>query len=355
MILAHKTLLCRLALACSLPGLPFVAQASPQYSDKIEFFESHIRPILAQDCYECHQTNGKQKGGLALDHRQAMLTGGNSGPAIIPGNPDASLLIKAIRHESDDLQMPKSGAPLERETIRDFETWIRDGAVDPRDQAPSGEKIAQSADWQAIMERRKNWWSFRPIARPAIPQLQNAPQPTHPVDAFIQHSLQTNGLSPSDKATKETLIRRLSLTLLGLPPSPQELEVFLADNQPDAFELKVDEYLNSPQFGERWARHWMDWVRYAESHGSEGDPTIPNAWLYRDYLIRALNQDVPYDQLLLEHLAGDLLPSPRINNSLGLNESAIGPAQLRMVFHGFAPTDALEELVRFTDDQINVT
>ena len=335
-------------------GFAFSALTSPQASRNIEFFESRIRPILTQDCYECHQSDGVQKGGLVLDHREALLKGGNSGPAIIPGNPDQSLLIKAIRHMSSDLEMPKSGAPLEPSVVRDFETWIRNGAVDPRDQAPSEDEISKDTDWKAIMERRKNWWSFLPVANPIVPQLNTQPQPEHPVDAFIQKSLEANNLQAAGMADKKTLLRRLSFTLLGLPPSPTELEAFLANTRFDAFEQKVDEYLDSPHFGERWARHWMDWIRYAESHGSEGDPNIPNAWFYRDYLIRALNQDVPYDQLLLEHLAGDLLPTPRINEALGLNESAIGPAQLRMVFHGFAPTDALEEQVRFTDDQINV-
>jgi hypothetical protein len=250
--------------------------------------------------------------------------------------------------------MPKSGAPLEPEVIQDFEKWIKDGAVDPRDQPPTEEELTKDTDWNAIMQRRKNWWSFQPIVQPDIPAFDLNSNSTHPVDAFIQTEITNNGLIPEAVADKETLLRRLSFALLGLPPSSTELEMFLADDTEDAFERKVDEYLDSPHFGERWARHWMDWIRYAESHGSEGDPTIPNAWYYRDYLIRALNQDIPYDQLLREHLAGDLLPSPRINQELGLNESAIGTSQLRMVFHGFAPTDALEEQVRFTDDQINV-
>ncbi len=356
MMTVHKSFACSLVILWSMVGHAAIAFAASQDPADLEFFENRIRPVLAQDCYECHQSKGPKKGGLVLDHREALLQGGDSGPAIVPRDPDASLLIRAIRHTSADLQMPKSRAPLESHVIQDFELWIENGATDPRDQPPSEEEITEDTNWNAIMERRKNWWSFQPVIQPSIPYLdtRTRPQPAHPVDAFIQKSLEINGLQPSEQANKQTLLRRLSFTLKGLPPSPIELENFLADNSATAFERKVDEYLNSPHFGERWARHWMDWIRYAESHGSEGDPTIPNAWYYRDYLIRALNQDIPYDQLILEQLAGDLIPSPRINTFLGLNESAIGTSQLRMVFHGFAPTDALEEQVRFTDDQINV-
>jgi hypothetical protein len=340
------------SLGLLLAGLPPLL--AEQDTTEVEFFESRIRPILAQDCYECHRSKGPQKGGLALDHRDALRRGGDSGPAIVPGQPADSLLIQAIHQTSEDLQMPKSGAKLEASVIADFEAWIAKGAVDPRDHPPSEEELETDTNWEAVMERRKQWWSFQPIKAVDIPYPPDATRHMHPVDAFIADKLKEAGLKPSEEANGETLIRRLSLILRGLPPSPEEIEAFLADQSPNAYVDWVDTFLSSPQFGERWARHWMDWVRYAESHGSEGDPMIPNAWLYRDYLIRALNNDIPYDQLLLEHLAGDLVAHPRINEELGLNESAIGTAQLRMVFHGFAPTDALDEQVRFTDDQINV-
>ena len=317
----------------------------------LEFFETKIRPVLAQDCYECHRTGGKRKAGLALDHREALLAGGDSGPAIVPGNPSASLLLQAIRHESDDLAMPKAGAKLEPGVIADFEHWIRLGAPDPRDTSPSDAQVAADTDWDAVLRRRKNWWSLQPIVRPDLGRL---PAGTHPVDALLANKRRDAGLTRAQPADRVTLIRRLSFALRGLPPAPEEVAAFVADPRRHAYAALVDSLLASPRYGERWARHWMDWVRYADSHGSEGDAPIPNAWRYRDYLIRALNTDVPYDQLVREHLAGDLLPQPRLNPALGLNESALGTAQLRMVLHGFAPTDALEELVRFTDDQINV-
>ncbi len=321
--------------------------------DDIEFFENKIRPVLAQDCYECHRTGKKTNGGLALDYRQAILDGGDSGALIDLVSPEKSLLLKAIRHQIEDLEMPKKGPKLDDSVIADFEKWIRMGAPDPRDQPSSDEEIATDTEWASVLERRKSWWSFQLPHQSPVPAI-GASGSELPVDRFIDATLAANDHIPMKRADKRTLIRRLSFALKGLPPKPGEIDAFLRDDDPQAYEKLVDDYLASPRFGERWARHWMDWIRYADSHGSEGDPMIPNAWRYRDYLIRALNADVPYDQLVREHLAGDLLPDPRINTELGLNESAIGPAQLRMVFHGFAPTDALDELVKFSDDQINL-
>jgi len=326
--------------------------------EQVEFFESRIRPVLAQDCYECHRSGQKVRGGLALDSRAGLLAGGDSGAAVVPGDPAASLLLKMIRHEVDDenLKMPKAGAQLEPEVIADFETWISLGAPDPRDAPANAEQVAQDTDWQAVLERRKSWWSFQPVVDPPVPAVADAEWSANAVDRFVKAKLDAEGLAPADTASAQVLVRRLYFTLIGLPPSVDEVEEFVADhgmNAGAATSALVDRLLADPRFGERWARHWMDWVRYAETHGSEGDPAIPHAWRYRDYLIRALNGDVPYDQLLREQVAGDVLPQPRINTALGLNESAIGAAQWRFVQHGFAPTDAHDELVRFTDDQID--
>ncbi len=320
----------------------------------VEFFETKIRPVLAQDCYECHRSGGKKKGGLALDYRQVLEQGGDSGKVIVPGDAKASLLIKAIQHKSDDLKMPKARAKLEEGVIADFEKWVNMGAPDPREGPPSEEQVAGDTDWKAVMNRRKAWWSFQPVKKPDLTALPQVGPGNNPVDRFIRAKLVENQLSPAPKADRRILVRRLSYALRGLPPTPEEIESFVSDKSDGAYERLVDKFLGSPRWGERWARHWMDWLRYADSHGSEGDPMIPYAWRYRDYLIRALNADVPYDQMVREHLAGDLLEKPRINRELGLNESALGIGHLRMVFHGYAPTDALDEQVRFTDDQINV-
>ena len=328
-------------------------KAAPLTDSQREFFESRIRPILAQECYECHSEATKAKGGLLLDSRPGWEKGGESGPVLVPGKPDDSLLLRSISHEIEDLQMPKNGAQLDPQIVEDFRTWIAMGAPDPRDAAPSSEELEKDTDWKAISARRAQWWSFQPVIKPAVPEVAGV---SHPVDHFIRARLAKEGLSPADRADPRTLVRRLYFTLIGLPPTPEEAAAFEADSIRDpksAIEKATDRLLADPAFGEKWARHWMDWTRYADTHGSEGDPVIPHASQYRDYLIRALNADVPYDQLLLEHFAGDLLGTPRLDAAKKINESALGLGHLRMVFHGFAPTDALDERVRFTDDQIN--
>ena len=330
------------------------ATASSLSPEQTEFFESRIRPILAQDCYECHSVAGKRKGGLLLDHRAGWQAGGDGGPVIVPGKPEASRLLRAIRHDEEKLAMPKSGAKLEEAVIADFVRWIRMGAPDPRDKPPSPEQVQQDQDWEAVLQRRKSWWSFQPIVDSIPPESEWS---SHPVDRFLEAQRKAEGLEAVGPADANSLARRLYFALIGLPPTAEQVRAFLQahEENPDrAVAALADELLASPHFGERWARHWMDWIRYAESHGSEGDPQIGNAHLYRDYLIRALNADVPYDQLLREHIAGDQLHPPRVNEHLAINESLIGTAHWRMVFHGFAPTDALDEKVRFTDDQINV-
>ena len=306
--------------------------ATPQ---QIEFFESKIRPILAQECYECHSTATKKKGGLVLDSRPGWQSGGESGDVIKAGDPAASLLLQTLKHEHEDLKMPKNGAKLDDKVIADFERWIREGAFDPRDTPPSKEQVEKETAWPAILERRKEWWAFQKI------QDQNSKLKT--IDDFIEAELAKNGIPAVPPADEQTLRRRISYVLTGLPPSDS------SDKSDPSNQINA--LINSPAFGEKWSRHFMDWVRYAESYGSEGDPAIPYAHQYRDYLIRAFNDDVPYPQIIKEAIAGDLLPNPRLKN--GLNESAIGIAQLRMVLHGFSPVDSLDEMVTFTDNQID--
>ncbi len=350
---AWKLLLVHGALATLLlPTLGWAAE--PPTTEQIEFFESRIRPVLVEQCYECHNTAEDAQGGLAVDHRQALLAGGEGGPVIVPGKPDKSRLLAILRHEIADMEMPQGGAKLDDRIIADFQQWIAMGAPDPRDHPPSSKEIEAATSWDTILEKRKQWWSFQPIRQPEVPEVELPAWSSHPIDHFVLAKLEEKQLQPVKRADAGTLVRRLFFTLIGLPPTPAEVQQWLPVlSQPEGFEQLVDHLLDRPQFGERWVRHWMDWIRYAETHGSEGDPAIVNAWHYRDYLIRALNDDVPYDQLVREHIAGDLLEPPRINEELGINESRIGPAHWRMVFHGFAPTDALEEKVRFTDDQIN--
>jgi len=330
-------------------------------SVNLEFFESKIRPVLVEQCYGCHNTARKQEGGLSVDFRGGLLKGGDSGPAVIPGDPGKSLLLQVIRYQVDGYEMPKSAPRLSQNVISYFETWIREGAIDPRDEPPSEEDLAEATSWEAMMARRKQWWSLQPIVRHPVPVVQNSAWCRNEIDHFILSGLERNRLQPVSDAAAGVLIRRAFFILTGLPPRPEEiahwqpkLEVHNTAQRDQNYASLIDELLARSEFGEHWARHWMDWIRYAESHGSEGDPEVGQAWRYRDYLIRALNADVPYDQLVREHLAGDLLQTPRINEQLQINESLIGPAHWRMVFHGFTPTDALDEKVRFIDDEINV-
>ena len=333
-----------------LASAHFVQAASPETA---EFFEKKIRPVLIQHCYECHNSLQKKKGGLALDYKAALLAGGDSGEVMVVGKPEESILIQALRHENG-YEMPAKAPKLSDEIIRDFEQWVKLGAFDPRLAKPTGKELESAFSWEKLRDERRKWWSFQPLQNHPVPEVSDKQWTENSIDRFIFQHMQQQGLPPQPEAPPAVLVRRVHLILTGLPPTPEVVQAFVADPSPQAYRKLVDDLLASPQFGERWARHWMDWYRFAESHGSEGDPPIPYAQQYRDYLIRALNADVPYNQLLREHLAGDLLKNPRINKELGINESAIGPAHLRMVPHGFGVTDAYGEQITFTDNQIDV-
>lgn len=320
--------------------------------DQIEFFEAKIRPVLVEHCYECHNSDSTTEAEFALDWREPLRAGGQSGAAI-SAEPAASLLLQVMRHEIEGLEMPEGGERLSDAVLADFQRWIAMGAPDPRDAPPSADDLAKSTSWEAVREKRAKWWSFQPI-RDIQPPKGDPGWSDHPIDQFTYRKMFAAGLQPAEQADRTTLARRVYFALTGLPPTPQQIDAFVNDKSDDAYLQLVDQLLDSPHFGERWARHWMDWIRYAQSHGSEGDPRIEGADLYRDYLIRAINDDVPYDQMVREHIAGDLLANPRSNAELGVNESRIATAHWRMVFHGFAPTDALDERVRFTDDAIDV-
>ena len=320
---------------------------------QLEFFETKIRPVLAESCYECHNSVNKKKGKLALDWREPMLKGGSEGLAVVPGKPEESLLIKSIRHE-DDLEMPSKAPKLSDAVIADFVKWIEMGAPDPRTEKPTKEDLETSVKWDDVRDKRAKWWSFQPLkySIPAKPEHREWQKNT--IDAFVFAKLKSLKLKPSEEADKYTLLRRLHLILTGLPPQEQDITEFLADKSPNAYEKQVDKLLAKKEFGEKWARHWMDWYRYSNTHGSEGDPNIPFSEEYRDYLIRALNKDVPYKQLIKEHIAGDLLDNPRINSEMKINESAIGPAHFRMTPIGFGVTDAYDEQVNVIDNQVDV-
>jgi hypothetical protein len=312
----------------------------------VEFFETKIRPVLVAECYECHDAK-KQKGDLRLDYRDGLLKGGEEGPAIVPGDAKKSILLQSMDHTHETLQMPKKRPKLDAQILADFAEWINRGAPDPRTKAPE-DSITPA--WSDLLQVRRNWWSLQPLTSPAIPEGKAA----SPIDRFLEAKIAAAGITPSALTDKATLIRRATYVLTGLPPAPAEIAAFEADASPEAFAKVVDRLLASPRYGEHFARHWMDLVRYADTHGSEGDPAIPQAWRYRDYLIRAFNTDVPYDQFVREHLAGDLLPNPRLNAAEKLNESMLGTGHFRMVEHGYQPVDTVDEQVRNVDNQIDV-
>jgi len=284
-----------------------------------EFFEREVRPVLASRCYSCHGPQ-QQFSSLRVDSRDALLKGGNRGPALVPGDAGLSLLARAVRH--DGLKMP-SGGKLPPEQVAALEKWIGMGAPWPEGAGAVATKSGGAGMYEKL---RKEHWAFQPVRSTAPPAVVGM---THPVDQFLVSAMRKAGLQPAAPADRRTLIRRVSLVLTGLPPTPLEADLFVRDEAPGAYERLVDRLLASPQFGEHWARHWMDVMRFAETFGNDWNYEIKGSWLYRDYLIRALNNDVPYNQLIREHLAGDLLEKPRINSKDGINESIIGTEFLR--------------------------
>jgi hypothetical protein len=346
----RSPILCAGLLTWSASAFAASAALTPE---SLEFFENKIRPVLAAECYECHNAK-KAKGGLRLDYRAGWQKGGDTGDAIVPGDPKRSLLIESIKHTDPDLKMPDKAPKLDEVVIADFEKWVAMGAPDPRDEPPTEQ--ASKPTWADLLATRRTWWSLQPVKKPTPPAVKNTAWAENPVDSFLLAKMEAKDLVPAAPADPRTFIRRLTFTLTGLPPTPQEVEMFVAamiNDQTSAILQLTDRLLASPRFGEHWARHWMDLMRFAETHGSEGDPEIREAWRYRDYLIRAFNADVPADQLIREHLAGDLLAHPRINPE-GLNESILGTAQFRLVEHGFQPIDTLDDQVRAVDNQIDV-
>lgn len=268
-----------------------------------QLFESRIRPLLIARCYGCHsEQSGKREGGLWLDRRDRLRAGGERGPALVPGDADASLLIRAVRRKGADLQMPP-GEPLRAHEIADLEQWVALGAHDPRDPATGVSDIDDPSDPIA----GRSHWAFQPLSDVRPPDLDDERIST-PIDAFALSQLQAAGMQPVEEADRRVLARRLFFQLIGLPPSPQQLESFQHDPRADACERLVDELLSSPQFGERWGRHWLDLARYADSNGLDENFLFREAWRYRNWVIGAVNEDLPFDRSLLEQLAGDLLP-----------------------------------------------
>jgi Protein of unknown function (DUF1553)/Protein of unknown function (DUF1549)/Planctomycete cytochrome C len=323
---------------------------------QLEFFEKKVRPVLVQHCYECHSAKAKRvRGGLLLDSRSGMLEGGDLGPAIVPGDPAKSRLIEAIRYMNVDLKMPKAGK-LSDAVIADLTAWLKMGAPWP------DEKVAKKAgDRQFnLAKRKREHWCWQPIKLVSPPEIKDKAWAHTAVDRFLLAKLEAKGLNPAPPADPRTLLRRLYFDIVGLPPSRDEVEKFVAAwdaagaKRGKLVEDVVDKLLASPQFGERWGRHWLDLVRYAESRGHEFDYTIPNAYQYRDYVIRAINADVPFNQFVGEHVAGDLLKDPRLHPKDGFNESIIGTAFWFLGEEVHSPVDIRQDQADRFDNRIDV-
>jgi cytochrome c553 len=288
-------------------------KAPPLSAEQSKFFEGKVRPLLAANCYSCHSAeSGKAKGGLVLDTRDGWQKGGEHGPALVPGDPAKSLLVKAISYADPDLQMPPKGERLSEKDVATLTEWIRMGAPDPRTVA--GSKLT------GLTDTARAHWAYQPVKRPAVPQPRDKAWVASPVDAFVLARLEQNGMKPSPAASKEALIRRATFDLTGLPPTPEEVRAFEQDASPDAFAKVVDRLLASPHYGERWGRFWLDSARYSDTSGQENnnlktDYRYAHAWTYRDYVINAFNDDKPYDQFLKEQIAADLLPTAKENPS----------------------------------------
>jgi cytochrome c553 len=292
-----------LTLLAATPGL-LLGQTPRDDVARVEFFEKKIRPLLADNCYNCHSANTNAKGGLRVDDRNGLLQGGGRGPALVPGQPDKSLLMQAVRHTHAKVKMPPD-KHLSETAIADLAQWIKDGAAWPRAELP-----ASIGKYKAKYDQlKKEHWAWQPLRAPAIPAVKDRAWPRSDLDRFILARLEGKGLRPARDAERATLLRRVTFDLTGLPPAPADIDAFLNDNAADAFARVVDRLLASPAFGERWGRHWLDLARYAESTGPSRNIPYPHAWRYRDYVIDAFNRDKPYDQFLREQIAGDLLPA----------------------------------------------
>ncbi|MEK6233483.1 MAG: DUF1549 domain-containing protein, partial [Planctomycetales bacterium] len=326
-------------------------EASKLDDQPLQFTTGKVLPLLESRCGKCHGPQVKKpKGSLRLDGRASLLAGGDSGAAVAPGSPEKSLLIDSINWTGDYEMPPKSRMPAAEIAI--LTKWVKMGAPWPN----SPEQAAPVLNNFPLEERRSSHWAWQAVQHFEPPAVKNAAWPSRPLDHFILRKLEAAGLSPAPEADRRALIRRVHFALIGLPPTPEEIASFVKDPAATetAFARVVDRLLDSPRFGERWARHWLDLTRYAESRGHEFDHSAPNAHHYRDYVIRALNADVPYNQFVVEQLAGDLLPEPRLHPVEGFNESVLGTGMWYMGEWVHSPTDIRQDEADRIDGVIDV-
>jgi cytochrome c553 len=322
------------------PGVGLFAGEPPITAEQLRFFETKIRPLLADRCYSCHGPR-KQKSNLRLDSPEALRRGGDSGERIVaPGQPDVSLLIKAVRHQDQTLRMPPK-EKLSETQIADLTHWVKIGAP-----YPSPAIVTNPGN-----EPGRGFRPFQPPLDPPVPSVKDGKWARSPLDHFILAQLEARDLRPAPPADKRTLLRRVTFDLIGLPPTPEEMDAFLRDESPQAFARVVDRLLASPRYGERWGRHWLDVARYADSNGLDENVAYGNAWRYRDYVIAAFNSDKPYDQFVLEQLAGDLLPAPPDRRTR--NEHLIATGFLSLGAKVLAEVDETKMEMDIVDEQID--
>ena len=341
-MLSGKIVVILLVWCLSMPASGLARAQETGASDASrEFFEKKIRPALEEHCIRCHGAK-KMQGGLRLDSREGWQKGGDSGAAIIPGD-EESLLLKAISYEDASFEMPPRGKLPEK--VREaFRTWIQSGAFDPRRQQATGEM--ESPEAPTVADGR-NFWAFQPIRKPLIPDVSNKSWVNNDLDRFILAKLEERGLDPVADTNRESLLRRLTFDLTGLPPTPKQMELYLPDGSDDATERLIDRLLDSPRYGERWGRHWLDVVRFAESSGGGRTLLFPDAWRYRDYVIQAFNQDLPFDEFVKEQIAGDLLPTKgRIDRQRKIVATGflmLGPTNYEMQDKDILEMDVVDE------------
>jgi len=312
------------------------------------FYETQVKPILQQHCLKCHGDEGKVKGELRLDSRQAILAGGETGPAVSLEKPGDSLLLKALGHADPTLKMPPK-EKLAPEKIAVLTRWVEMGLPFAGGSAPLSAATTQPRVRPGqVTPEAMRFWSFQPVTRPAVPQVRQKEWARTPIDAFVLARLEAAGLMPAPPATKTALLRRAYYDLTGLPPTPAEVDTFLADTSIEAFEKVIDRLLDSPRYGEKWGRHWLDLVRFAETNSFERDSIKPNAWRYRDYVIEAFNADKPYDQFVREQIAGDELDAVT-------SDSIIATGYYRLGTWDDEPTDRLQAKYDVLDDVVATT
>ena len=331
-------------LAVALPAV--AAEPAEPDAEQARFFESKVRPVLVENCFKCHGPD-KQKSGLRLDTRAFAVAGGEQGPAVVPGKPDESLLVTAVKHEDDALKMPPT-KKLNAEQVADLTRWVRMGAPWPGAETTSTAPAPKHAGGMRITDKDRSHWAFQPVKRPTSPKVSREDWVKNPIDAFLLAGLDAKGLKPNPAASKTELIRRVYYDLTGLPPTPAEVDSFVNDSAADAYERLIDRMLESPRYGEKWARHWLDLVRFAETNSYERDNPKPSAWRYRDYVIRSFNADKPYDRFVREQLAGDEIAPDD-------TDARIATGYYRLGIWDDEPTDADQSQFDSLDDIVATT